>query len=258
MKRTQLLNSVLIPVALMGLSACREIDFMDPFVEQSVEIEAVDSDKNTSGALEMAGELVFTHTQYTRRERTECDRVICGYDEVYRCHRRERCFRGEDGKRRCEPYRDCGYESEPRFCDTNCRNVPYWDSETFRSTSNILVRVKGVPQESWDDIEEIMLGARTNSKFQEAMEKPSTQPEKIQAVLKQLEKTDKTVLLLKAKGFRLRASQDFLKLPENFDSGDPVTIELDVEPTGSGKTEISAIGSEVNFPDLHTSSSDGF
>lgn len=282
------------------ISACNTP--VDQFVEQTVETKL-----GTQAT--MHGQVNFTHTTYFTAYRTECDRVVCGYDQEYRCDTVTRCHSplgaldasslelaslglsdialdrphprdpghppprgpvdrdppgggggrphprdpGDHDRDRCYTERVCGYESVPRYCDTNCREVPYTDSRTQQMGSPVIIKLVGISDEDLKKVKSLNLGVKTNDKFQEAIRNIKKAPKKLRDAFKNLKAEDRTLVVLVAKGYRLREGQDFLRLADNFKAGDQVMIELQVEPTGGSKEVHSALGSTVDFPALHTS-----
>jgi hypothetical protein len=129
--------------------------------------------------------------------------------------------------------------------------VPYTASKTTKTESPVTIRLTGsIPAKA---IKELALGVKTNGKFQSLLDNPASQPKELQEVLKGILKTDRTLLMLKAKGLRLKPGQNFLALSPDFKAGDAVQIEVAVEPIGSKKDVISVLGSPTDLPALQTS-----
>ncbi|HLE00663.1 MAG TPA: hypothetical protein VJB59_10420 [Bdellovibrionota bacterium] len=240
--------------AMTTLTGCKEMLFLNTFVEKYVEIEASKAQPGVPGVLEMNGKLVFLHTEYFTNYRTVCDTEICGYDEVYRCHTHERCVKNDHGVDQCSTYETCGYESVPRYCEVNCRQEPFTDSSTSRTISPIIVNLHGVDAKDAKKIKEVALAVKTNHKFREALQNQENQHKKARSVLKSLNQDANTILVLKAKGYRLSPQENFLSLATDFNKGDKVVIHVNVESTGSKETAYSGLGSKDDFPELHTSS----
>ncbi|MEK6579475.1 MAG: hypothetical protein AABZ55_09650, partial [Bdellovibrionota bacterium] len=248
-----------------SLSACKSNPLED-FVSRNVEIES------TKGG-ELVGHLNFTHTQYYNAVRRVCDRALCGYDNEWQCHYDRVCYTVDHGVvcrgssntckqtpgsviHHCENVRECGYVAVPRYCDVNCHNENYIDSNTTTQTSPVRVQVRERAGARVDlgTIKGLWLGVKTNSRFLRAMDDPSLRPEDYSDLFNQLNKTDKTIMVLSAKGYRLVSGQSFLKLPAVFKGGDPATVELVVEATGTNKEVTSVLGTTEDFPALESSS----
>jgi len=243
-------------LALAGLCAtsllgCKEIRQLKGLVGQVVEIEA--TSEESADTLAMEGRLKFTDTYHFTSYRTECDQVVCGSEEVYRCEETEDCRTSPNGHYVCRKQETCGYETVPQYCDVNCREVPYADSSRSHTYSQIGVKLVGVTQEQAKNIKEIALGVRTNGKFQKLVAQLADAKPAVQALFRDVHADSNTLVALKAKGFRLKAGQDFLRL-NGFTRGANVEITLEVEPTGTDKVETSVLGSSENFPELKTDS----
>lgn len=229
---------------------------MEDYVQETVEL-SVDQVRDDGKRLTLEGDLTFKHTSYWTEYRTECDRVVCGSEREYRCHTRTRCVRRDGHKETCTTYRDCGYEDVPKYCDTNCRQIPYTESSTRKTVSPVKIDMTrkdggGVRK---NRIDGLYFGVNTNAKFRDAIDHPSSQPEGTEFLFRDLTRDDDTLLVLKAKGYRLAAGQSYLRLPEDFKAGDVIRMNVLIERTGdSDDTIYSAVGSVDQFPELHTSS----
>jgi len=259
-----------------------------PYVESVIGLKA----DNGAGVVTLTGRIPFTYTEYFTNYRTECDRQVCGYDREQRCYTTERCTgsapschtstvchttsdsvchtdssgvehctstprrecedveRCTGGGQVCRPDTVCHWEDVPRYCDVNCRQVPYQDSRVYDRSSAVTVKVSGV---SGGKINDLAIGARTNSAYEGLFNTAVSKPKEIEDVLKTLSKDDKSLLVLKAEGLQLRGGQKFLELPPGFKAGDPVSVDVAVEPSGSQKKTWSALGSASNFPVLNES-----
>ena len=226
----------------------------------------------------MKGNIVFQHTTYFTNYREACDTEVCGYTHERVCHYAMTIVDtrgpGHDGPidtrgpghdhdgpidtrdpgRRSDPVEICETVEVPQYCRVNCRNVAFEDSTTSDIKSPVVVTIKGVSADQSKKFKELMFGVKTNSQFQDAMVNPGKRPAKAKALFDQVSKDDKTIIVLRAKGFKLRAGQNFLNLASDFKAGDAVAIDLEVESAGESGTVFSAAGTSVDFPELHTSS----
>jgi hypothetical protein len=269
--------------ASLGLTGCRDRDPLGPLVERVVE-----ANQKTEKALYSSVDftLVENYVEYVRQcDKVQCGtdyREVCDRDRVCSpptttcspgrnvctpggqvCRRDPRTGRRYcsyvPGTCRWEPgycstipgvCRDiiigCRQVPVPRYCDTNCREVPVAKSRTREVTSPVKVTFQGVS--NTDAIKAVMIGFKTNGRFDAAISDPALRPEGFENLFDSLAKEDKTVVILKAKGYELVDEQLFLKLPENFKAGDPIQLELQVRPTGSRKTTFSAVGTTEDIP----------
>jgi len=267
----------------VGLSACRDRDPLGPLVERVVE-----ADQRTEKALysSLNFTLVEHYTEFQRQcDKVQCGtdyREVCDTQRVCTppqtscgpgrnvCHSGgEVCERDpRTGRRYCrhvpgschwEPgycstipgtCRDviigCRQVATPRYCDTNCRDIPVARTREREVTSPVRVTFQGV--NSTDAIKGVMIGFKTNARFDSAISDPALRPEGFESLFDQLAKEDKTVVILKAKGYELVEDQSFLNTPENFKAGDPIHLELQVRPSGSSKTGFSAAGTTKDIP----------
>jgi hypothetical protein len=148
----------------------------------------------------------------------------------------------------------CGYESVPRYCQVNCRQVPYTESNTVKIESPVAVRVTlaGGAAIRQDAIQSLQIGVKPTGKFVEAFNNPSMRPKHYEYLFDSLHPADRTLVVLAGNGIRLANDQNFLVLPPNFRAGDPVSIELQLVP-GGGQNQVSAVGTAADFPVLNTS-----
>jgi hypothetical protein len=270
------------------LSACdpNVEKLLNPYVEDAVKVRA-----ESAGQTVLKGAIPFKHTEYFTSYRQVCDREVCGYEREQRCYTREHCTgstpschtvchnvpdtvcrtdsNGQEhcstttrrecsescsgGGRVCTPYTDCDWVTVPRYCDVNCRQVPYQDSRTYDRSSQVTVTVKGTGSVPNGKILGFTLGVHTNNAYQGLFNAQVQKPKEIQELLKTLSPQDKTLLLLKSEGYQLVGGQRFLELAPDFKAGDPVSIEVNVEPASNASNKLSGLGSGTAFPALHTS-----
>lgn len=113
-------------------------------------------------------------------------------------------------------------------------------------------------------IEHVVLGVRPNQLFQSALADEDQWTEKTGPVLRQLSPTDRTFVLLWARGYRLTsvtaardgrrptsADPGFLELGEDFSPGKPIRLDLVVEREGLPflrARQLSAEGTRAELP----------
>jgi hypothetical protein len=143
----------------------------------------------------------------------------------------------------------------PRYCQVNCRQVPFPDTTLQQFPSELTVKVSGLDKTKYkDQLKQLVLMVKPNDKFQAAMSDPSQRPKGSDALFNSVSKTDKTIAVVKAIGFMLSSGQSVLTLPPGFKAGDSVEIDLALQPASSSKDPtISAAGTSTDFPDLNTS-----
>ena len=165
---------------------------------------------------------------------------------------------GDDhGHDHCETYEDCGYEQVPRYCDVNCREEPYTESSTTKTVSPVVARIRGITGSNKNaQVTGLWLGAATNAKFQQAFSDYSARPKGLESLFNLFKRSDKTLLVMQAKGLELVQGQDFLNLSSNFSRGDTIQLNVTVRETSSTSKQVSAVGTNEALPNLSTSSGD--
>ncbi|HUP57204.1 MAG TPA: hypothetical protein VM598_07105 [Bdellovibrionota bacterium] len=176
---------------------------------------------------------------------------VCHYENV--CHTENRCrYEQQCGYRpQCRTDQVCRDVEVPRYCQVNCRQVPYEDSRVDKHPSSITLRVKGLSRTEWKkQLRQLVLAIKPNAAFQSAIDNPAERPKGSDAIFNSVTKLDKTIAIAKAKGFHLAKGQAVLELPANFKPGDAIDLVLVLEPT-SAKEQLSAAGTKTDLPALH-------
>ena len=268
---------VLFLASALLLTACESNveKAINPYVNESIALKA-DGDSSV-----FKGTIPFTETHYFTNYRTVCDTVQCGWDYRNVCETVPRCtgthevcrdvpdsvcHTDSSGQRVCTstPRRECHQEQSctndtvchqeqyPRYCQENCREVPFQDSRKISHASSVTVTVTGGAAK---DIKDLVLGAKTNGAYTAIFHNASQKPADIEAVLKNLTETDKTLVVLKSKTLKLVDTSSILILPADFKAGDPVNFELKVT-AGADKSGISAIGTAADLPVIRWTTSE--
>jgi hypothetical protein len=250
-------------VSTFAFSGCN--DPMKDYVEQSVKLDP--SKQLAPGG---AGTLVFTQVSYSTEYQQVCDHYECGgYEQICSGGGQTVCT---GGGQVCEPVQRCTasgcttdsvchtvpqtcHTSTPvcqseyvsRTCDTNCREEPYQVRHETPIQSAISLEIKGGDASK---VENLSLGVKTNDKFIAAFDDPTQRPKNLGYLWDSLSKTDKTVLVMKSKGFQLVKGQSFLDVPADFRPGDTVKVEVQIEPSGSDQDGVTAVGTSTDFPAL--------
>jgi hypothetical protein len=144
----------------------------------------------------------------------------------------------------------------PVFDRENCEPDASPAQEARPVTSRISASIrtadgKPVPAAA---IEHLVVGVRANERFRAAM----TDPESWGAdgpLLSQLDREDRTVVLLWARGYRLAPNQNFLRLDPGFEPGREIRLDLVIESTGASifaqrEQTLSAAGTKAELPSL--------
>jgi hypothetical protein len=174
--------------------------------------------------------------------------TVCHEENV--CHSEQRC-----GYRPvCHTDTVCHDVQVPVYCQVNCRQVPFPDTVLQHFPSTITVKVKGLGKAKVSDVlKQLVLIAKPNDKFRAAMDDPSQRPKGSDPIFNSVQKSDHTIIVLKAQNFVLSAGQKVLELPSTFKPGDDVEIDLAVEAASAKDAQISAAGTSTDFPPLNTS-----
>jgi len=146
----------------------------------------------------------------------------------------------------CRNVEDCSVESVPQYCEQNCRDVEIEDSDSTYVYSRVSVVLEGVPQVDASKIEGVSIGVDTNDAFKGVVMYPAYRPEKAGSAFDGLKTTDKTFVVLQARGYKLVEATQWV--PETFKVGDPIVIRLKVASVGGKKTLFSSVGTEKGFP----------
>lgn len=238
----QAMAAAFASVSLLAFSACNTP--LEDYVAETVKLEATRS--TTTGETLLRGSLDFERKYTVTRYHQVCDSYVCGYDSHEACYNVPRC-RTVDGQEVCEgSHRECESVSEPRYCETNCRNEPYTEVETETTTSPVVAKIVGADAAN---VETLWLGVETNGKFEQAIKNVSQLPSDDRALFENLREGHQNLLMLEGKGIKLSADQDFLKLADDFRPGQLIELEVNVTSSGSG-TQKSAAGTSKKLPNL--------
>lgn len=142
---------------------------------------------------------------------------------------------------------NCRTWDEPLYCDTNCRQVPVQRSKTEEVNSTVTAYVSGTADPKSLDL---ALGVKTNDAFQNALANASARPKDSDYLFTQLNKDDRSLLILNSEKYVLTPGQNFLQLPANFKQGDPIELNIQVE-SASNPNAYSVLGSPVDVPALN-------
>ena len=266
------IKSLAISLLCLGLAGCGDVD-LKPFFGQVLQFKTGDAQKLTNQSVQVSSAVKFTHTRYFPNYRTECDSEVCGYNISEDCTPITRCT---GGSQECTPIErctsagchtdqvcrssppDCSTDyvcrtvSTPRYCDVNCREVPFQDSVSTDTLSPVTLTVSG-SSDILDNIKQLELGVKGNSELARLIQNPQQRPKDSAPLFESLSASDKSVMVLRAKGLRLVRGQNFLSLPAHFKRGDSIKIDLQVESAGVKDEILSSVGSETDLPDLQTS-----
>src|SRR5262249_40534925 len=141
----------------------------------------------------------------TRRECTDnqvCHQSppVCHTDTV--CHTENICHQEQQCGYRNECHTDtvCRQVEVPRYCQVNCRDVPFPDTVLQRLPSAITVRIKGLDKAKFEDqLKQLVLVVKPNDKFRAAMDDASQRPKGSDAIFNSVEKADMTIVVLRGK-----------------------------------------------------------
>jgi hypothetical protein len=219
---------------------------MNKFFDQVVELKVL----NTAPA-SAAGTLKFYQYATSTHYREVCERYQCGTDTSQSCGTRERCKKVPDGsddgyKVVCETEHYCDTHHEPRYCQGPCHQEPYTSTQEYVTPSGVTVVVRGAQA---GQVEKLFLGVRANANFVAAVQDPSKRPKGTGDLWDDVSASDRTVLVLQAKGLKLKQTSGWISLG-GFKRGNSVKIVVDVVGTGSSKSAVSALGASANFPSI--------
>lgn len=228
------------------------------YVDRVIELNLTPQSQDAAvGVLEFQREVKISDQE------VQCEKVACGSHFQKSC---ERSNESVPGRWVCNPTlplsQRCRYEAPKSdwvetncvekkitdYCTQNCKKVAVTKNVGSLLHSAISVRFQGIQDPN--ALESLELGVNTNLAFSETLAHLGQSTLELRGLLSSLQSSDKNLMLLKAKGYRLVADQDFLPLSSGFDAGDPIEITLRVEPTGSPSEVVSVIGTRVAFPPL--------
>lgn len=258
----RLLSVSLLAAGLLGATGCKDGN-LNSYVEQNIELKLHKNSGNVA-----RGELEFIETRYETHYRNTCDTVVCGYDSIQRCSPGRQvcegggspvCYTNPRGHRVCNgggPRRchyvpgQCYFDRIPRYCRVNCRAEPYTTSRDVRIVSPITATVRGL--DNPDAVKALNLGIKTNGRFVGALRDPSLRPKKLGFLFEDLNERQRTLVLLKSKGYSLVPQQNFFTLRSDFRPGDAIELDLQVVRAASnvGDYTVSILGSEQDVPAL--------
>ncbi|MGK5086212.1 hypothetical protein WDW86_01535 [Bdellovibrionota bacterium FG-2] len=280
MKISKLILATVL-LGVVGLTGCNDLQ-LDRYVEQVVDLKFA---KTTEASFQ--GVLSFMETTYFTSYRRVCSTAVCGYDWDYRCYYETRCdsvvdvqvsdaggnerpreyergggHPGEghhggghpgEGHPSCHSHQVCQNVMVPRYCEVDCHDVPYQDSSDQYFPSRVFVKLEGISAAEVGTVNELQFGANTNASFHADVHNAQKLPKKLRASFADLSIADQTLLVMKAKGFKMVSDTGFLKLPADFKRGDDVSITIQVEKTGNSDVVVSSMGTTAELPVLHTS-----
>lgn len=253
---------------LTGFSAQAGNYFLKRYVDQDAGLSFTQTVPDTQAA-EWVGSTTTDNTRYFTNYKTVCDTTICGYTQQWQCHDEQVCHdepwctNGNCGSshRVCQNQQRCGNEQVPQFCQTNCRQEPFTDTDITKIQSALVVHVTGASAAVLKDvIKEVHVGVITTDHYRGCFDpnngnREGDMPRELKPFMHDgtIVASDNSLLVMKAKGYRLRHNPDWLNLA-GFERGDTVTINVQVEPTGNSDDFYSVLPSKVGFPSIHTSS----
>lgn len=270
-------TKILFTFGIFTIVGCNDINILDKYVEKNITIDTSNvsvGDLSTS----FAGNVRFTETHYFTNHRRVCDQYVCGTDSYETCRPERICDndhtepphhnppvptpvpgdhphpprpRLEIGMLGCHSFPVCQTHVKVRYCDTNCRQEPFTDSTETHFTSPLTIEIQGVDQSNKSLIKKLALGVHTNQAFKAAVEIPSLRPKNSEGLFESVKATDQILLVMQAKGLKLRSTSSLLNLPLGFKKGDPILLQVEVENTSSEM--LSAIGTSETLPDLASS-----
>jgi hypothetical protein len=145
---------------------------------------------------------------------------------------------------------NCRIVDQPVYCQRNCTTVPKPVTETAPIDSPVVVKISGLVNDSDAAKLDIALGVKANDEFVHAFADPSSVDSDYAFLFGELSASEKSVLVLKSSDYVLSANQNFLVLPANFQRGDQIELNVQVQKSDNSK-QFSAIGSTVDLPDLN-------
>lgn len=272
MKTTNWRSLGFLLLAAVGLQACDESPLTE-FVQRTVKLQAVESYGENEQVFQ--GQLAFTVSTTQDVKKRVCEWSVCGQRRERRCDALPDCMPNTTSSRNphqtdprwadswrspfgplaglCRPTSNCYWETVPVYCDTNCRDVVVPETTTRQVPSTIVVRLEG--QDVWDfpsrAIESLELGVGTNAAFAQALADSSKRPAGFEPLFDRLDRGQRTLLLMKAKGLVLSPVSGWLKIPEDFKPGQ--TLEMTVRVAhdrGVSVRDYSVAGTPVSFPSL--------
>lgn len=272
MKTTRWGSVGFVLLAAVGLQACDESPLTE-FVQRTVKLSAVESYGENEQVFQ--GQLNFTVSTTQDVKKHVCDWSVCGQRRERRCDAIPDCMPNSLSARDphntdprwaemwrspfgpttgfCRPFGNCYWETVPVYCETNCRDVMVPETTTRQVPSTIVVRLEG--QGVWDfpsrAIDSLELGVETNAAFTQAIADSSKRPAGFERLFDRLDRGQKTLLLMKAKGLALSPVSGWLKIPEDFKPGHTLemTVRVARDP-GVAVRDYSVAGTPVSFPSL--------
>lgn len=236
MKSKSYLYSICIIVLSVTTSACITQE-MSNYVQQVVTLGQPEN-SGVVNEIRLRGEVVFSDTRMTPYMRQECNPVACGTEIV------PGCAMGR-----------CGVPVEQiKFCPV-CTEVPDLQTNVTNTNIPITVTLRRNDGGSIDSnsIKAMYLGVQTTAAFSNAFDNPSSVPAELQSMILALNRADRTIIVVQAKGYRLIPNQNFINLQEDPRTSNFLNFDILVEPTQDTNDNISATGTPASIPNLNTS-----